>query len=248
MVLYSSDAPHPSLPFQLESIPPNWLPEPFHTIEEKAQLFPLPLATFTHSALSCAHAGTWICLTAKPWHAALACPEVKSHMHCQSELVDTELFSFVYLWGKSMEMVKLWLSWESVKRSCFALVKSPYSLLKNRWAHFGFHDSLYATVLALGVTRLLCAHLVQGFPRPQLQHHLWVSHWTHFHNAPGRQTHICIHMIQGLSSKAPFKQQDASQVCAGNILSCGTAEAWAPCWPLSQLLPHTVCRAPLAVS
>lgn len=57
MVLYSSDAPRPSLPLQLESIPPNWLQGPFHTIEEKAQLFPLPLATSTHSDLSCAHAG-----------------------------------------------------------------------------------------------------------------------------------------------------------------------------------------------
>lgn len=100
-------------------------------------------------------------------------------------------------------MVKLWLRWESVKRSCFALTKSPYSVLKNQWAHFGFHDGLHATALALVVTRLLCTHFVQGFPWPQLQHHLWVSDWTHSHNTPGIQTYIFIHIIQGLSSKNP---------------------------------------------
>lgn len=163
--------------------------------------------------------------------------------------MDTELLSFIYLRGKSVEMVKLWLKWESVKRSCFALTKSPYSVLKNQWAHFGFHDGLHATALALVVTRLLCTHFVQGFPWPQLQHHLWVSDWTHSHNTPGIQTYIFIHIIQGLSSKNPcIQQQGASQVCAGNMLSCGRAEAWAPCWPFSQLLPHTVCRAPLAAS
>lgn len=100
-------------------------------------------------------------------------------------------------------MVKLWLRWESLKRSCFALIKSPYSLQKNWWAHFGFHGSLYAKGLALAVTRLVCTHLVQGFPWPQLQHHLWVSHWSCSHNTPGRQTHIFIHIIQGLPSAPP---------------------------------------------
>lgn len=47
-VLYSSDAPHPSLPLQLESIPPNWHQGQCHMTEEKARLFPLPLATSTH--------------------------------------------------------------------------------------------------------------------------------------------------------------------------------------------------------
>lgn len=142
MALYLSDAPHPSLPLWLESIPPNWLQGPFHTLKYKAQLFALPLATSTHLALSCAHAGDMDLSYSQNMAYCTCLSRSQTSYALLDWLVNTELFSFIYLWSKSMEMVKLWLRWESVKRSCFSLIKSPYSLLKNWWGHFGFHGSL----------------------------------------------------------------------------------------------------------
>lgn len=57
----------------------------------------------------------------------------------------------------------------------------------------------------LGFATLSRAHLVQSFPWPPLHHHVKASHWAHSHNTPGRQNHIFMPIIQGLSFKNPLQ-------------------------------------------
>lgn len=55
-----------------------------------------------------------------------------------------------------------------------------------------------------------------------------------------RTTFSLIQSKSYLSKNPTIQQQGGLQERAGNRLSCSKAEGWASCWPLSQLLPHSL--------
>lgn len=133
-VLYSFAAPCPPLPPSPAGIRPTGLaPRAIPHCQRKGTIFPSAPGHTQPSAVPAL--GRRICPAAETQHAALARPRARPHVHPYTGLLHNEVFSSMFFWGKPMGMAKVLSKRESVKRSCFALITSPHSLLKNQWVH-----------------------------------------------------------------------------------------------------------------